>query len=103
MATKKVSNVVVNKTEEVKTDTKPEVKSEIWNKIAKKPINMFALPNQLVEDYVTLKHDSVDQIYVTLKCSAALPSLEEAVTPDFKVELHEGYVVVKKASKPLPY
>jgi hypothetical protein len=70
--------------------------SEIWKAVEDKPIEMFGLPNQRIKQYVTLVGEVGGSLYVKLKVSSVLPSLEAALAADYDVELQERFVVIKK-------
>jgi hypothetical protein len=78
------------------------VKSEaekIWSEIKDLPIDMFGLPNQFVSMHCTFVTVEPSQLYVTIRSSATLPSLEAAVAPHFVVELADKFVIVKRVPK----
>ncbi len=83
--------------------TRP-VKTEaesIWEAIKDRPILMFGLPDQYVFQHVTFVPIEPNSLYVTIRSSATLPSLETAVAPDFTVELADKFVIIKRVPKPL--
>lgn len=115
MATrKKVQKDDVAATNESKaTVQKPARKSEsdkIWDKIANCPIDVFALDNQRVHQYVT-RFDDLDKaepeyLHLLLKSGAVLPALEETLRKVplpkgkvFEVSPAANFVVVKIVSK----
>ena len=73
----------------------------IWDEVKVRPIQMFGLPDQTVELHCTFVTVEPNNLYVTIRSSATLPSLEAAVAPDFTVELADKFVVVKRVPKPL--
>jgi hypothetical protein len=82
----------------------PPVKSEadkIWAEIQNRPILMFGLPDQYVFQHATFVGIEPSALYVTIRSSATLPSLEAAVSPDFTVELADKFVIIKRVPKPL--
>ena len=81
------------------SDEKPVVKSnadKIWDEIKNLPINMFGLPGQVVSKHCKQKPVEPNNLYVTLKSSAVLPSLEAAIAPKFSVELTPIYVIIRR-------
>jgi hypothetical protein len=76
---------------------------KIWEEIKMRPISMFALPNQTVIDHCT-PYPQIDpaKLYLTVRSTATLPSLEAAVGGGFAVELADKFVVVSRVPAPLP-
>jgi len=100
---KKVENPVVAPVP-VPAPPAPPVKTEaekIWEEIKNRSIMMFGLPDQFVFQHCTFVPVEPTNLYVTIKSTATLPSLEAAITPDFTVELADKFVIVKRAPKPL--
>ena len=82
----------------------PPVKTEaekIWDEVKNRPILMFGLPDQYVLQHATFVAIEPNALYVTIRSSATLPSLESAVAPDFTVELADKFVIIKRVPKPL--
>ena len=78
----------------------PKLDSEkIWDEIKSLPIQMFGLPNQVVSLHCTPVIVEPNNLYLTLRSPAALPSIEVAIGDNYTVELVTGYVVVKRAVK----
>jgi hypothetical protein len=73
----------------------------IWDAIKNRPIMMFGLPDQYVVQHCTFVPVEPTNLYVTIRSSATLPSLETAVAPDFTVELADKFVIIKRVPKPL--
>lgn len=77
----------------------------IWNDIKDREIFMFALPNQIVSQHAKPVLIDPGVLHLVLMSSAALPSLEEAVSKgdprrginSYQVELADRFVVVKPA------
>jgi hypothetical protein len=69
----------------------------IWNAIKDRNIEMFALPNQIVGLHCTPFPVEPSKLYLTIRSTAVLPSLEAACNPDFTVEMVDRFVVVKRA------
>ncbi|MFA5757969.1 MAG: hypothetical protein WC942_01130 [Clostridia bacterium] len=86
MATKK-------KETELKTVATPA--ETLWNNIKRLPLEIFALPNQTVENHVT-REANMEKVYpetihLTLKSPAVLPALEETLG---KVRVNPGESIV---------
>lgn len=80
------------------------VKSEsqkIWDEIMNLPIQMFGLPDQFVFQHCTPVTVEPSNLYVTIRSSATLPSLEAAIAPKFTVELADKFVIIKRVPLPL--
>lgn len=73
----------------------------IWDQIRNLPIQMFGLPDQIVAMHATPVQVEPSKLYVTIRSSAALPSLEAAVAPAFQVEMVDKWVIIKRAPAPL--
>lgn len=80
MATRKKIETDTKKTETVKTETGAD---KIWNKIADLSIDIFALPNQVVQQYAKreVKMEKVDPnaVHLILRSAAVRPALEETL------------------------
>lgn len=74
---------------------------KIWEEIKNRPIEMFGLPDQFVFQHATFITIEPSALYVTIRSSATLPSLEAAVKPNFTVELADKFVIIKRVPKPL--
>lgn len=68
--------------------------AEIWNDIKDKPIDMFALPNQLVNMYCKPVDIEPSKCYLKINASSVLPALELAVGPKYSVERSTHFVIV---------
>lgn len=82
----------------------PPVKTEaekIWDEIKNRPILMFGLPDQYVFQHATFITVEPSALYVTIRSSATLPSLEAAVAPGFTVELADKFVIIRRVPKPV--
>jgi hypothetical protein len=82
----------------------------IWNDIKNIKVNAFGLPNQKVSDHVVrVEVPDDDAVYLTLKSSGFITSLEAAlgydqfagISSDVKYELEqtEQYIVVREIKK----
>lgn len=72
---------------------------KIWEAIANCPIQMFGLPNQCVSQHCTVVNVEPSKLYLIIRSSAVLPSLEAAIAPVFEVELVDKFVAVKRSKK----
>lgn len=82
----------------------PPVKTEaekMWDEIKNRPIEMFGLPDQYVFQHATFVNVEPTALYVTIRSSATLPSLEASIKGDFTVELADKFVVIRRVPKPL--
>ncbi len=68
----------------------------MWNEIRNLPIQMFGLPNQTVGQHCSFYAIDPNQLYLVIRSSATLPSLEAAIAPRFVVELVDKFVLVKR-------
>jgi len=76
---------------------------KIWEEIRYRPIEMFALPNQVVEQHCTPFPAEPNRLFLTVRSTATLPSLEVACGKDFVVELADKFVIVARAvASPIP-
>jgi hypothetical protein len=97
--TEKTSEVkMVEKSSEAKTLT---VSDKIWAEIQNLPIEMFALPGQVVRQHTQRFLASPDAVYLKLQSPAVVVSLEATLASfgkRYAMEVAEGgYVVVKYA------
>ena len=88
-------------TSKVDTKKEPTEADKIWDEIQNKGIEMFSLPNQKVKDHCLPIEIEPSKLYLRIKSSAVLPSLEFACGPNFVVELMGKYVSVCRASVPI--
>lgn len=82
----------------------PPVKSEaekIWEEIKHLTIQMFGLPDQIVAQHCTFIPVEPTALYLTIRSTATLPSLEAAIAPAFVVELVDKFVIVRRVPKPV--
>ena len=87
---KKPSEVTEKKV--VKTEAE-----KIWDEIKEKPIEMFALPNQIVSQYCKPMPVDPAKLFVTLHATSVLPALELALGSKFKVETMDKYTVISRS------
>ncbi len=73
---------------------------KIWSEIRYRPIEMFALPNQIVEQHCTPFPADPSKLFLTTRSTAVLPSLEASCGKDFVVELAEKFVIVSRPVVP---
>lgn len=107
--------VAVSPAAPVKTDSE-----KIWDEIRHLPIEMFALPNQVVADHCTpIPQIDPVKLYMTVRSTATLPSLEATLNTfsnttkdlvkkghkvevkEYRVELADRFVIVSRAPAPL--
>lgn len=79
---------------------------EIWDRIKDLPVNMYALPDQVVANHVTRVEVSPLEVHLKIKSPAILPALEEAIAT-LKGERYEvrpqdgGWMIVAPVPDPL--
>lgn len=73
----------------------------IWDQIKNLPIQMFGLPDQFVLQHCTPIPVEPSNLYVSIRSTATLPSLEAAIAPAFVVELADKFVIIKRAPRPI--
>lgn len=74
---------------------------KIWDQIRNLPIQMFGLPGQVVAMHATPFPIEPSKLYLTIRSSATLPSLETAVGDEFTVEQADRFVIVARRAAPL--
>lgn len=115
------SEKVIEKKVAVKAAEKAPEKTaaeKIWEEIRDLPIDMFALPNQVVNQYCKVVSIEPSKCFVVITASAALPALEAAlpnilvpsnnpklpdVKPKFVVERVDKFVTVSYSNDFLAY
>lgn len=80
--------------------TKTEAE-KMWDEIKHRPILMFGLPDQYVFQHATFINVEPSALYVTIRSSATLPSLEAAVAGGFTVELADKFVIIRRVPAPM--
>lgn len=75
--------------------------ARIWEEIRYRPIEMFALPNQIVEQHCTPFPVDPNRLYLTVRSTATLPSLEASCGKEFVVELADRFIIITRAVAPL--
>lgn len=92
-----------NKTPDVQEEAKaaptapvaPQTEADkIWLAIKDLSIQMFALPDQTVEMHCAPVTVEPSKLYVVIRSSATLPSLEAAVAPRFQVEQADKFIII---------
>lgn len=73
----------------------------MWEEIKNLPIQMFGLPDQTVAMHVNFIPVEPSKLYLTIRSTAALPSLEAAIAPKFAVELADKFVIVTRVPQAL--
>jgi hypothetical protein len=68
---------------------------KLWAEIRFRPIEMFGLPNQIVEQHATPFPADPNKLFLTIRSSAVLPSLE-ATCRDLTVELADRFIIVSR-------
>lgn len=71
---------------------------KIWDEIKDKPIAMYALPNQIVSQHCAPVTVEPSKLYLTIRSSATLPSLETAIGTKFSVDLADKFVIVARTT-----
>ena len=72
---------------------------KIWEEIADKPLEIFALPAQIVKDHVQRLVGDPNVLTLKLNSSAVVTALENALNPNqycFE-QTQNGYVLIKRA------
>ena len=85
-----------------KPEPKVEVKTEahkIWSDIKDKPIEMFALPNQVVSQYCKPYFIETNRLYVIPTAAAVLPALEAALGSKYAIEVVDKYFAIGHSKK----
>lgn len=72
----------------------------IWEEIRYRSIEMFALPGQIVEQHCDPLYVDPNRLFLTVRSTATLPSLEVSCGKDFVVELADKFVIVTRAVAP---
>ena len=83
-------------TQEAPVDVPKTEADLMWDEIKGRPIEMFALPEQVVAQHCTPVPLDPNKLYLTLRSSAVLPSLEASVSKDFHVEMADRWAVVTR-------
>lgn len=73
---------------------------KIWAEIRFRPIDMFGLPNQIVEQHVTPFPADPNKLFLTTRSTAVLPSLEATLGKEFVVELADKFLIVTRPVAP---
>jgi len=69
----------------------------IWEEIKDKKIDLFALPEQKVNNYCLPVKIDPSKCYLQFKVGALLPALEVALGSKYLVELNNKYITVARA------
>lgn len=80
---------------------KGTVAGAIWTEIKDKPIEMFALPNQVVGMHCHPIPVEPNRLYLVANSSAVLPSLEVAVGKSYVIEQADKFILISRAPVPL--
>lgn len=84
-----------------KSDKKQVSEGEkIWNEVKERTIDIFALPNQKVSDHSAVAEAffvaDPAKLYLTLRSSAALPAIEEALKKHFTVSQVDKWITISR-------
>ena len=82
-------------------DSQQTESEKIWDEIRNLPIQMFGLPNQTVAQHAVPFPIEPSKLYLTIRSSATLPSLEVAVGDKFTVEQADRFVIVARKTDSL--
>jgi len=115
-ATTLTANVIPTQTVQPPPPVVKTVAQEIWEEIRGLAIEMFALPNQTVENHCVPVQVDPSKLFLTIRSSATLPALEECLkqhsdhlaliekkrktglpTNKFTVELADKFVIVTRS------
>lgn len=81
----------VKKNENVVEDT---LAKKIWNQIKNVKLEMFGLPNQFVHLHCTPMFLDDNKLFLTINVGAVLTALEAALSPKYKVEMSDKFVLI---------
>lgn len=70
------------------------VADTVWNKVKSLKVDLFALPDVPVENYVERVDVEPSKLYLKLKVPAVLPLLEERLRKDYDVVMGQLYCEV---------
>lgn len=82
------------KNKEVSEDT---LAKKIWNQIKNTRLELFGLPNQFVYLHCTPMFLDDNKLFMTIGAGSVLTSLEAALSPKYKVEMADKFVIVSLA------
>ena len=74
---------------------------KLWSEIKDKPLEMFALPGQTINQHAQPFPVEPSKLYLVTRASSALPAIETALGNTYTVELVDKYVVVSRTVIPL--
>jgi hypothetical protein len=77
----------------------PTVAEQIWSEIKDKDILMFALPAQKVSNFCQPVPIDPSRCFLVAKATAALPSLEAAVGPEYECTMADKYIIIARKLK----
>jgi len=69
---------------------------KMWDEIKDLPIEMFALPNQTVAQHCSPVPVDPAKLYLVMRSTAVLPSLEVSIQKGFNVEMADRFAVVTR-------
>lgn len=102
---KKTTKKEISKKKRVVKKEKPQSTESdfMWEELRYLPIEMFALPNQVVENHIERVGGVPDALYLRPKSPAALPAFVDLVSrlvagklPKYQVEETDLYIIVKR-------
>lgn len=68
----------------------------IWNEIKLVQLDMFALPNQFLQNFCTLVSATSDSALLKFSAAAVLPAMEARLNQRYTIELADKYLIVKR-------
>jgi hypothetical protein len=102
---KALSGVIMSKKNEKTTSVSDDFAgteaSAIWSEIKDKKIEMFSLPDQIVNQYCEPVFIEPSKLYLVASATSVLPSLEAAIGPKYQVDLATKYIIVSRTVVPL--
>lgn len=96
MTEKKKTADLTAEVAEVKAVLKTEAE-KIWNEIRNLNVDLFALPNQKVNDHCEPVQVEPNKLFLLATASAFLPALESSLGTKFLVEKLDKFIVVSRA------
>ena len=68
----------------------------IWEEIKSKPLDIFGLPNQRVQDFCSVTTIEPSKLYLTIKAQAVLPALDTLLNRSFVVSKIDRWVTIER-------
>lgn len=88
--------IEVKPVETIKTTTTPTEANKIWNEIKNKPINMFAIQNQTVQNYCQPVSLDPSKCFLKYTASSVIPALETVLQDTYDFEASGQYIIVSR-------